>query len=143
MAMASIEVKIRDAMIKRLNDFIFNSDAKELLDEIMNIEAKLIRLEKTKGKIPFRNSFSSFPPRDLIEKRDMNNQDMQFISNLKADLEEIEEIIEIQKSKKDTLENELHKLEDQERKRYNSVSLIEKQNFEVLKLIMISSKNIS
>jgi len=129
MAVASVEVKLRDAMIKRMNAFIFNSDTKELLDEIMHIEAKIIRLEKAKEKVPFRNSVSSFPTKD--QKRELSFLEMQSISSLKADIEEIEEGLEVQRSKKETIENELYKLEEQEKARYNSISQIEKQNFEV------------
>ncbi len=127
MAITSLEVQLRDMIIKRLNSFILNSDVKELLDEIIDLEAKIIRLEKAKRKAPSNHSTRSPSMNDI---QDANPSETQ-ANNLKSNLDEIDEALSILQSKRASLENELEKLELQERDRYNSLSQIEKQNFEV------------
>ena len=125
-------------MIRRLTAFIFNSDVKEILEELMSIEAQIIKTEKLKNKGHFKSlSITSASTNDPLNFQSKNQ------STIKDDKEDINESLEMQKARKDLLESELGKLEEQERRRYDSITMIEKQNFEVIihnKLFCINLK---
>lgn len=108
---------------------MFNLDVKELLEEMLHIETRILKLSKTKEKVPLRHSMRSTSTLDPTERKE--NSFLESRSTMKGDVDDMTEELEIQKAKRDTLENELSKLEEQERKRYDSLSMLEKQNFEL------------
>jgi len=119
-------------MIRRQNAFIFNSDVKEILEEITNIEAQITKTS-VNNKQP--GSKQSLRNGSLTSLSTNANDQAQTCSTIKDDHLEADETLDVQKARKDLLEMELSKLEVEERKRYDSIDLIEKQNFEVKILI--------
>jgi chromosome segregation ATPase len=123
-----LELKLKEAMIRRQNAFIFNTDVKEILDEITNIEAQII---KTSVSHKQPGSKQSLRGGSLTSLSTNANDQAQTCSTIKDDQLEADETLDAQKARKDLLEMELSKLEVEERKRYDSIDMIEKQNFEL------------
>ncbi len=124
------ELKLKEAMIRRQNAFIFNTDVKEILDEITNIEAQIIKTSSVNHKQQ-PGSKQSLRGGSLTSLSTNANDQAQTCSTIKDDQLEADETLDHQKARKDLLEMELNKLEVEERKRYDSIDMIEKQNFEV------------
>jgi len=125
---ANSDIKLKEAMIRRLSAFVFNSDVKEIVDEIMNLENHIIKTDKSKNKHSTRNG--SLASLSTNANEHVYSQS-QTCSTSKDDHAEVDETVDMQKARKDILEMELNKLEAEERKRYDSIDLIEKQNFEL------------
>jgi len=122
------DLKLKEAMIRRLSAFIFNSDVKEIVDEIMSLENHIIKADKSKNKHSLRNG--SLASLSTNANEHVYSQS-QTCSTSKDEHAEVDETVDMQKARKDILEMELNKLEAEERKRYDSIDLIEKQNFEL------------
>ena len=119
---------LKDAMIRRLNKFIFNTDARELIEELMRIEAKMLAEERGREKIHPRNSLTSVSTDDHTEKKEASFVEFQATHSVRNDHEGT---AELDRAKRGELEKELAELETQERQRYDTLYSLQKQNFEV------------
>ena len=122
---------LKDAMIRRLNTFMFNIDAKELIEELMRIEARILAEERDKDRARHRSSFASVSTNDFTEKKEASFTEFQATQSLRGEYDDKEETIEMSRAKRAKLEKELIELESQERQRYDALYLLQKQNFEV------------
>jgi hypothetical protein len=108
-----------------LKGFVFSNEAMEIIEELNNIEAKLNKAGHGKPRSLYRASLASLSTNDLLDRKE--NRPLAESYNLDDDSENIEKL----RARRESLKNELQKLEMMERKKYNSANVLEKQNFEV------------
>ena len=125
-----IELKIKDNQITRLRSFIFNQDILELLDDVLAIQEEMFRKEKERFRLQMSEPHTaSFSTNFSAEKKSPNQSDFGTDFGVKQRISEIDDSIEMLRAKKGALEGELFKIENIERKKYDSMFILEKQNF--------------
>jgi hypothetical protein len=113
----------------RLKSFIFNAEILEILDELTQVQEEIFKLEKEKFKAQLFDHNTASPSLSGTGKSHSPNK--AFESTAKSRISEMEETLDMLKVRKNSLENELYKVELQEKRKYDSVYVLEKQNFQV------------
>jgi chromosome segregation ATPase len=140
------ELKSKEYLIRKYKNFIFNLEVLELIDEAAKANGEILLLEKQRKppQIKGRNNLDNSPdsmrnyqtasparsynPSEGGGRRTHRTTAGGPQERMSAT---INETLEVLKAKKSSVENELYKLEMQEKKRYDSNADLEQQNFQL------------
>ena len=131
----ALDYKIKEVLIRKYRNFIYNIEVLELIDEYSKTYLEIIQIEK----IIQKKIIDSPDNRNILKEK---NTSLDSSSPIKNSLERksrrsleddysLTETIEILKAKKSSIEGELYKLEVFEKRKYEANSELEQQNFEV------------